>query len=89
MAEISVLRIVGGAVILAVCLLIIVLTLAQSKKTQDMGSALSGQTGDENFFSKSGKGSSREDALASLTKIMAVIVCVGTMLLNILMSFGL
>jgi protein translocase SecG subunit len=82
------LQIAGGVIILAACLLIIVLTLAQSKKSQDMSSALSGQSAD-NFFSKSGgKGSSREDALASLTKIIAVIFFIGTVLLNILMAAG-
>ncbi|MCL2054950.1 MAG: preprotein translocase subunit SecG [Oscillospiraceae bacterium] len=84
----SVLQIVGGVIIFVACFLIIILSLAQSKKTQDMGSALSGQANDS-FFGKSGKGSSREDALASLTKIMAVIFFVGTLLLNTLMAYGL
>jgi protein translocase SecG subunit len=88
MGDLTVTQIIGGSVILLTSVLIILLTLAQSKKTQDMGSALSGQSADDNFFSKSGKGSSREDALASLTKIMAIIFFAGTMLLNILLSFG-
>ncbi len=78
----SVIEIIGGVCTLLASVLIIILCIAQSQKQQDMSSALSGQS--DNFYGKNGRGSSREEALASLTRIMAIIFFVVTLAVYII-----
>lgn len=82
----GILDIISGILMLVSSLLIIILTLAQAQKQQDMSSALSGQS--DNFYGKGGKTSSREESLASLTKICAVIFFVVTLAVNIISAMA-
>ncbi len=79
--EFGVIQIVGGILMLISSVLIIIVTMMQEQKQQDMGAALSGQS--DNFFGKGNVSSSREQALARLTKLLAVIFFVVTIAVNI------
>ncbi len=81
----GILEIIGGIVILLSSIIIIIATIFQSPKQQDLGSALSGSSGDDGYYGKD-KGSSREEALASLTRILAIVLFVGTLAVNIIVA---
>lgn len=80
--EFGAIQIIGGIIMLICSILIIVITIMQEQKQQDMSSALSGQAND-NFFGKGNVSSSREQALARLTKLLAIIFFVATIAVNV------
>ncbi|MBQ3161348.1 MAG: preprotein translocase subunit SecG [Oscillospiraceae bacterium] len=80
--EFGAIQIIGGILMLVCSVLIIAVTMMQEHKQQDMGSALSGQS--DNFFGKGNVTSSREQALARLTKLLAIVFFVVTLAVNII-----
>ena len=80
--EFVAIQIIGGILMLVCSVLIIALTMMQEQKQQDMGSALSGQS--DNFFGKGNVSSSKEQALARLTKLLAIVFFVVTLAVNII-----
>lgn len=80
--EFGAIQIIGGIIMLVCSVLIIAITMMQEHKQQDMGSALSGQS--DNFFGKGNVTSSREQALARLTKLLAVVFFIVTLAVNII-----
>ncbi|MBP1561207.1 MAG: preprotein translocase subunit SecG [Oscillospiraceae bacterium] len=80
--EFGAIQIVGGILMLISSILIIVITSMQEQKQQDMGAALSGQS--DNFFGKGNVSSSKEQALARLTKLLAIVFFVVTIAVNII-----
>lgn len=82
--EFGVIQIAGGILMIISCVLLIILTMMQEQKQQDMSSALSGQS--DNFFGKGNVSSSREQALARLTKLLTVIFFVVTIAVNVIPS---
>ncbi len=80
--EFGVIQIVGGIIMIISCILLIIITMMQEQKQQDMSSALSGQS--DNFFGKGNVSSSREQALARLTKLLVVVFFVVTIAVNII-----
>jgi len=80
--EFGAIQIIGGILMLVCSVLIIAITMMQEHKQQDMGSALSGQS--DNFYGKGNVSSSKEQALARLTKLLAVVFFVVTLAVNII-----
>lgn len=80
--EFGAIQIIGGILMLICSVLIIIITMAQEQKQQDMSSALSGQS--DNFFDKGNVSSSREQALVRLTKLLAVVFFVVTIAVNVI-----
>ncbi len=80
--EFGVIQIIGGVLMLISSVLIIILTMMQEQKQQDMSSALSGQS--DNFYGKGNVSSSREQALARLTKLLAAVFFIVTVAVNII-----
>ncbi len=80
--EFGAIQIIGGIIMLVCSVLIIAITMMQEHKQQDMGSALSGQS--DNFYGKGNVSSSKEQALARLTKLLAVVFFVVTLAVNII-----
>lgn len=78
--EFGAIQIIGGILMLVCCVLIIAVTMMQEHKQQDMGSAISGKS--DSFYGKGNVSSSREQALARLTKILAVALFVITIAVN-------
>ncbi len=83
--EFGAIQIIGGILMLVCSVLIIAVTMMQEQKQQDMGSALSGQS--DNFYGKGNVSSSKEQALARLTKILAVVFFVATIAVNLIPKF--
>ena len=83
--EFGVIQIIGGIIMLICSVLIIAITMMQEQKQQDMGSALSGQS--DNFYGKGDVSSSKEQALARLTKLLAIVFFVVTIAVNIIPKF--
>ncbi len=82
----GVLEIVGGIVLLIVCIAIIILCLSQEQKSQDsMTAALTGASADS-FYGKN-EGRSREAILAKITRIGGIILFVITLAVNIIPIF--
>lgn len=82
----SILEIIGGAVLLVACIAIVILCLAQEQKSQDsMTAALSGGSSDS-FYGKN-EGRSREAILAKITRILGIILFVVTLAVNIVPIF--
>lgn len=82
----SLLEIIGGAVLLAVCVIVIILCLSQEQKSQDsMTAALTGASTDS-FYGKN-EGRSREAILAKITRVLGIILFVVTLALNIVPLF--
>ena len=84
--EFGAIQIIGGILMLVCSVLIIAITMMQEQKQQDMGSALSGQS--DNFYGKGNVSSSKEQALARLTKILAIVFFVLSLVSAILILFG-
>ena len=82
--EFGAIQIIGGILMLISSVLIIIITMMQEQKQQDMSSALSGQS--DNFFGKGNVSSSREQALARLTKLLTIIFFVVTIAVNVIPS---
>ena len=82
----GVLEIVGGIVLLIVCIAIIILCLSQEQKSQDsMTAALTGASADS-FYGKN-EGRSREAILEKITRIGGIILFVITLAVNIIPIF--
>lgn len=82
----SILEIIGGAVLLVACIAIVILCLAQEQKSQDsMTAALSGGSSDS-FYGKN-EGRSREAILAKITRTLGIILFVITLAVNIVPIF--
>ncbi len=82
----GVLEIVGGIVLLIVCIAIIILCLSQEQKSQDsMTAALTGASSDS-FYGKN-EGRSREAILAKITRTGGIILFVVTLAVNIIPIF--
>lgn len=82
----GVLEIVGGVVLLIVCIAIIILCLSQEQKSQDsMTAALTGASSDS-FYGKN-EGRSREAILAKITRTGGIILFVVTLAVNIIPIF--
>ena len=83
--EFGAIQIIGGILMLVCSVLIIAITMMQEQKQQDMGSALSGQS--DNFYGKGDVTSSKEQALARLTKLLAIVFFVVTIAVNVIPRF--
>ena len=82
--EFGAIQIIGGIIMLICSILLIIITIMQEQKQQDMSSALSGQS--DNFFGKGNVSSSREQALARLTKLLTVVFFIVTIAVNVIPS---
>lgn len=83
--EFGAIQIIGGILMLVCSVLIIAVTMMQEHKQQDMSSALSGQS--DNFYGKGDVSSSKEQALARLTKLLAIVFFVATIAVNLIPRF--
>lgn len=83
--EFGAIQIIGGIIMLVCSVLIIAITMMQEQKQQDMGSALSGQS--DNFYGKGDVTSSKEQALARLTKLLAIVFFIVTIAVNVIPRF--
>lgn len=82
----GILEVIGGAVLLAACIAIIILGLLQESKSQDsMTSALTGASSDS-FYGKN-EGRSREAILAKITRTVGIILFIVTLAVNIVPIF--
>ena len=82
----SILEIVGGAVLLLVCVLITIICLAQEQKSQDsMTAALTGASADS-FYGKN-EGRTKEAILGKITRTLGIILFVVTLAVNIIPLF--
>ena len=82
----GVLEIIGGAVLLATCIVIVILCLSQESKSQDsMTAALTGASSDS-FYGKN-EGRTREAILAKITRIGGIVLFVVTLAVNIIPIF--
>jgi protein translocase SecG subunit len=79
----NVLQIVTGSLLLLMAILIIILTLSQDHKQQDLGSAFGGGESD-NLFGKGNGGSTREDALKRLTAVLGIVFFLAILAVNII-----
>ena len=79
-------EIVGGAVLLLIAVITIIICLAQEQKSQDsMTAALTGASTDS-FYTKN-EGRSREAILAKITRVFGIILFIVTLALNIVPLF--
>ena len=82
----STLEIIGGAVLLVVCLVIIVLCLSQEQKSQDsMTAALTGASADS-FYGQN-EGRTKEAILAKITRALVFILFAVVLAVNIVPIF--
>lgn len=81
----SVIEIVGGVLLLISSLFIILVTLLQESKQQGMTSAIGGATNDSFYGKNSSR--TREAKLIKLTKVMAVVFFVVTIIVNLIPVF--
>lgn len=80
------LEIVGGIIILLVCLVTIIVCLSQEQKTQDsMTAALTGSSS-ESFYDKN-QGRSKEAILNKVTRTLAIILFLAVLAVNIIPIF--
>lgn len=79
-------EIIGGAVLLLIGIITIIICLAQEQKSQDsMTSALTGASTDS-FYTKN-EGRSREAILAKITRVLGILIFIATLALNIVPIF--
>lgn len=82
----STLEIIGGAVLLVICLAIVVVCLMQEQKSQDsMTAALTGASTDS-FYGKN-EGRTKEAILNKVTRTLGIIVFIVTLAVNIIPLF--
>ena len=82
----SILEIIGGAVLLLVCVLITIICLAQEQKSQDsMTAALTGASADS-FYGKN-EGRTKEAILGKITRFLGIILFIVTLAVNIVPLF--
>lgn len=80
----GIVEIVSGAILIAVSVIVIIVTLLQESKDRHM-SAINGSAG-ESFFEKNSS-RSREAKLSRLTTVLTIIFFVVTLALNVLPIF--
>lgn len=80
----GIVEIVSGAILIAVSVIVIIVTLLQESKDRHM-SAINGSAG-ESFFEKNSS-RSREAKLSRITTVLTIIFFVVTLALNILPIF--
>ena len=78
-------EIVAGAILIAVSVIIVVVTLLQETKNPGMSSAIGGGSNDSFYGKNSGR--SREAKLAKFTTVMTIIFFVVTLAVNIVPLF--
>ena len=82
----STLEIIGGAILLLVCLLIVIFCLAQDQKSQDsMTAALTGASSDS-FYGKN-EGRSKEAILNKITRFLGIVLFIVILAINIVPIF--
>ncbi|MBR2284250.1 MAG: preprotein translocase subunit SecG [Ruminococcus sp.] len=82
----SVLEIVGGALILVLCVAIIIVCLAQDQKSQDsLSAALTGASTDS-FYGKN-EGRTKEAILNKITRALGIILFIAVLAVNIVPLF--
>lgn len=82
----STLEIIGGAVLLAVCLAIVVICLMQDQKSQDsMTAALTGASTDS-FYGKN-EGRTKEAILNKITRTLGIVLFIVVLAINIVPLF--
>lgn len=82
----STLEIIGGGVIFAICIAIIVICLMQDQKSQDsMTAALTGASTDS-FYGKN-EGRTREAILNKITRTFGIVLFIVTLAVNIVPMF--
>ncbi|HAE51880.1 MAG: preprotein translocase subunit SecG [Ruminococcus sp.] len=82
----SILEIIGGAILLVVCLAVIILCLSQEQKSQDsMTAALTGASTDS-FYGKN-EGRSKEAILNKITRFLGIVLFVVVLAVNIVPIF--
>lgn len=82
----STLEIIGGVVILAISLIVIVLCLSQEQKSQDsMTAALTGASADS-FYGKN-EGRTKEAILSKITRTLSIILFIAVLAVNIVPIF--
>lgn len=82
----SVLEMIGGGVLLLVCVLITIICLAQEQKSQDsMTAALTGASADS-FYGKN-EGRTKEAILCKITRTLGIILFIVTLAVNIVPLF--
>ncbi|MCD8095856.1 MAG: preprotein translocase subunit SecG [Ruminococcus sp.] len=84
--QMSIAEIVAGALLIISSLVIILVVLAQDSKEQGLTSAIGG--GYNESFYEGNKSRTKDAKLSRFTKIAAVIICVVTILLNVLSNFS-
>ena len=82
----SVLEMIGGGVLLLVCVLITIICLAQEQKSQDsMTAALTGASADS-FYGKN-EGRTKEASLCKITRTLCIILFIVTLAVNFVPLF--
>ena len=82
----STLEIIGGAVLLAICLAIIVICLMKDQKSQDsMTAALTGASTDS-FYGKN-EGRTKEAILNKITRTLGIVLFIVVLAINIVPLF--
>ena len=82
----STLEIIGGAVILVICLAIVIICLMQDQKSQDsMTAALTGASS-ESCYGKN-EGRTREAILNKVTRFFGIVLFVATLAVNLIPLF--
>lgn len=82
----SLLEIIGGALLLFTSVFIVVVVSLQETKQPGMTSAIGGGSNDSYFGQNSGR--SNEAKLAKMTKVMAIIFFVATIMVNLFAIFA-
>jgi protein translocase SecG subunit len=83
--EFGIVQIISGSLLILLALIIIALTLSQTQKQQDLGSAFGGGDNSDNYFRKGGEASNRKEAaLQKMTKVFGVIFFLVVLGINIL-----
>lgn len=77
-------EIVGGILLIIASLLIILIIMLQESKQAGMG-AISGESGSNNFYSRE-SGRTKDAFYARLTKVLAVVFFVVTIIINIVIQ---
>lgn len=74
-------EIIGGSVLMLACVLLIVMVLLQDNKGSGLSGAISG--GDAGGMLQRGRGRTRDDRLASITKVLAIVLFAVTLIVDI------
>jgi preprotein translocase subunit SecG len=83
--EFGIVQIISGSLLILLALIVIALTMSQTQKQQDLGSAFGGGDNSDNYFRKGGESSNRKDAaLERITKIIGVVFFLVVLGINIL-----